>query len=430
MKRKIAIILIAFVLSTTSGLSIITVSAGHAFTSFDDLTADTNDSHIIEGVPYVGQNKYSCAYASLTMIFRYYGHNVTLEDVLHNSGVGYSIAFSTFGIPGFIENRGIPMAGTGIVQNPFNIKYLASLYGLKLKTMNLFDSIIPASEEQKWDSYWLNTKKYIKENIPVQTSVDPCSLPFYIENYKIPKEIDHAAHSVVIIGFNESNNTVCINDPGPFLFNDSKNGTYVFLSKNVFKNAVKNTIASKYLLLTYEPDYSKTVLTENEIFEICHKKNIEKMEGKIGSYIGTSTGFTLPILGINALKKYKKNLEKPLLRLLIIKKLSNINPRILNHSFNFLSLEKQNISKYLYQKRKLSYFCEYDAFLLEQESECCKKLHQYNLELYEMSKNNNLLKVLFSSKELFIKMIDEINLMINIEQKIIENPVTLGGENG
>lgn len=384
----------------------------------DNFRVSYDDTYIIKDFPYVGQNRYSCAFASLTMIYQYFGKNITLDEFLHNSGVGYSAIYTNFKILDLANIKGIPLAGCTISQNPCNLKYLALLYGLKTNDISIKKIFKKQTEEELWEDYWTKIKNIIKKDIPIITSVDPLSLPFYIENVKNIQEGDHAGHAIVIIGFNESNNTVCYNDPGTYLFNKSDEGKYVYLSKDIFRDAVRNTSGSKYYISTLEPDPSKPVLSDQEIFNICHKLNIEKMQGKIGPYFGLSLDIKLPFFGINAFKSFKKCLINPIRRIDLIKNIGNTNIRLLNYTFYFFSLEKETISNYLIKEHSPIY--ENEASLLSKESQYFKKLKDNLIELYNISINNSILKAFIVSKTLVEDMINDIDKIIQLEQDIIK----------
>jgi len=427
MKKNSLVIFVIFLLYSMSVFSNINVSAKEVISSFDNKITDGDESHIIEGVPYVAQNRYSCGFASFTMIIKYYGHNTCLEEVLFNSGIGYSLAYTRFfKIPGIsLFAARVPTFGAYIAQNPFIIADLADLYDLHFN----FRACIPPSkqlpEDERWDKYWLKVKNYIINDIPVIPSLDPLTLPYYREKFNITDNETHGGHAVVLVGFNETNGTVCYNDPGPGLWNDSINGTYVYTPIEIFKNAVRNT-AGYNLIYIIENHSNSPPLSKEERFKTAHEKNIQRMKGYFGAYFGFQIPITFPYFGIKGLYNFKRDLQMGIFRrAFTVIKYSNFEGRDLyrlNQSFSFFSFEKHDMSQFLFENEDLSSVCKYDAILLQKESECWKNMSQLALQLNELGKNNGFLKMLILSKSITDKMKKELDEIISIEEKIIAGP--------
>ena len=157
------------------------------------------------------------------MLINYYGVNTTIEEVLHSSGIGYSFAYIRF-----LTTRN-PMAGAGVCQFPLNTLSTLSLYGLKTDPKSYLDPYIKGSNaisDENWENYWSNVKGHIAEDAPILTSVDPFSIPYYREKLNITNTETHGGHAIIVIGYNESNQTVCYNDPGPGIWDEEENGSY------------------------------------------------------------------------------------------------------------------------------------------------------------------------------------------------------------
>jgi len=176
------------------------------------------DGHIIENVPYVGQeNNIFCSFACQTMIFKYHGRYIDLTDFVFNSGVGYSLAYSKDYINYF------PISGTFLSQRPADRNFVSELYGLK------FETWIPAytsnSIDDRWCDYWEKIRNYIKNDIPVCTGVDLVSLPaikelmhgaLWVDTKKVPKfawNFFNTPHEIVIVGYDETKKEIYYNDP-------------------------------------------------------------------------------------------------------------------------------------------------------------------------------------------------------------------------
>ena len=99
--------------------------------------------------------------------------------------------------------------------------------------------------------YWNKIKENVSNNNPVLTFNDPVILSS-IRN-SISKELNLPKsfwdilpdilwdffpclnnHMILIVGFNENNNSICYNDPATDLFGDPKCGTYAWMDKNKF----------------------------------------------------------------------------------------------------------------------------------------------------------------------------------------------------
>lgn len=211
-------------------------------------------------VPYVSQETgFFCSYASNTIVFQYYNIDTTLEEVLYYSGVGYS---------SYYTSTPFVFGGYGVCQSSNDSRFLGELFGLSFNI----------SISDNWNQYWINAKENISYGIPVITTVNPFNLPLFDFNNEETKY--KSAHGIVIVGYNESNQTVCYNDPAAEIY--EKNGYHVWININDFKEAVENTLASKYLIATFVK--VSDPLPEEEAFELAHERNIERLKGNIEYY--------------------------------------------------------------------------------------------------------------------------------------------------
>ena len=227
-KRKIIVIALSFILFSSFVYSVIATSRNIDFDR-ELLSKFNGDSHVIENpfVPYVGQGNDSyCMYASTTMQIKYFGFNITLPEILHDFGHGYLHFYSRF-----LPPSRIPFGGSGLSTANFNMDLLADGYNLTFNDGSLYRN---NTNITLWEEYYTKVKAYISEDIPVQTHLDPYKLTFWNDRFNFSNETT-GGHAVVIVGYNDSNNTICYNDPSAAIFNESENGTYIWERNEVFK---------------------------------------------------------------------------------------------------------------------------------------------------------------------------------------------------
>jgi len=379
---------------------------------------DTCESHIIEGVPYVGQTNLYCCQASLTMILKYYDINTTLEEVLYYIGAGYSI--------GYTYNRLLLIPFYELSYNKDDMEFLSLIYGLSAEFYHPKIIIEPIS----WQIYWEKIKQYINRDIPIQTSIDMGTIPYYKD--KCP-HMTLALHSIVIVGYDENKDIVYYNDPGTAVFTNSEDGTYANMSIETLRKAahraffeMKLPLVKKYRIWAYEKVTDP--LPKEKALELAHKRNIQRMKGDKYSY-DKDCRKPYREFGINALERFKRDLE-------------SINPTILTISykisnitgfFNFypfasmpkiekgIYVEKLNISQFLIKNGNLSSNCMHDAILIKQEAQYWKHLSQLHSDLYTAIHTNNILKAIQLSKTILDKMINVIDVIISIEKLLIND---------
>ncbi len=378
-------------------------------------TLEPLEEYIIKDVPYVGQTtSFYCGLASITMLIQYFGFNSSLYEILHNSGYGYSFLYMRY----FYGNR-MPIGGLGVTSfSSSSFSFLADLYGLSYESWRAEKSL---SAEEKWDEYWVRVKQNVSNNNPVETCVDRYSLPYLLPYNDIlgpDVEMDHGSHMVVVVGFNESNETVCLNDPGPGICDDNTEGKYVFVSKDIFKDSIKNTTGAKYGIWSFKEKSGSEPLTRQERFETSAAQNKKRMKGRRNAYTDIYIPFSH--FGINALKVYKKDLGVGIThRFLTLNKYYKEDINWLKYYFKMISIEKQDVSQYLLGNKNVSPSCEHDGTLLQKESNCWKNLTQIFTEFKNLSKNNNFLIFLIKSLPITIKMRQTLKEIISIEKQII-----------
>ena len=396
-----------------------------------------DDSHIIDNprVPYVKQTTdFYCGEASITMLINYYGFNASIEEILHNLGCGYSLLHFRF-IPGLDR---IPYAGLFIYQTlPIDKPFLASLYNLSFHDYSLTGN---QSEDILWERYWTKVKELIRNDIPLLTSVDACLLTYWKNKLNITDNETHGAHAIVIVGFNDLNGTVCYNDPATALFDEEKNGTYVFEKQEIFREAVRNAHdVNYYQIWAFKKDSTSPPPSHEERFEKAHERNIKRLEGDFKAYFGVNLS-DLPFyyrlllsvcypLGINAMKALKKDFQMGIFhRMTTVSQYSKYDPYFLYFAYDMISIEKHNVSQYLLENENISPVCKHNGLLLQEESELWKNLSLLVKELNKIGRNNSLIKTLILSRSLLNEINQIIDNIIEIENTIVNSYDSVNNE--
>jgi hypothetical protein len=271
--------------------------------------SENPENYLIKGVPYINQETgFYCNYACTTMVLNYYGLNTTFHDILYNSGTGYSLLYS-HNLQPFL-----PLSGSQFSCWAADNIFLANLYGLSFKEWRA-NKTLP--DDKCWREYWTRIKQNITQNTPVISIVDwfiltylnyhnkTSSLSKRLRNY-LPSTCGHA---ITIVGYNESNNTICYNDPASVLLGKPLDGHYFWIDKNIFKKAVRENILS-YFFQIYE-NTSNDPMSKDEIFQKAHKRNIERLRGNSSVYDESIFNYLSDAkLGINASEALKNNFEK------------------------------------------------------------------------------------------------------------------------
>jgi hypothetical protein len=404
------VILAVIIMPIPSGLSF----SSPNISQFYDSASKLSESHLIKGVLYVSQETgFYCSYAAPTMVFKYYGVNTSLHEVLYNSGIGHSLIYINHG---FISSYQI--SSTNSDRN-----FLATVYGLYYQIW--YPNAAAMTDEDRWEEYWDRVKQNISNDIPVITSVDPYTIPYLKEKLNPPNNQTHYAHGFVLVGFNETNETVCYNDPAAGIWNDDVNGTYVYIPKEIFRDAVQNTTATKYLIEIFTDQSNSPPLSKDKIFEMAHERNIRKMRGKLEAYSDLKLPL-FPKLGANAVEAFKKNLRIGTARQMYTVFLYGLtDAEQLINIYLPISIEKYNASQYLLENENLSSICKHDSILLQKESNCWKNMTIFVLELSQIGKNNSFIKKLIKSIPITEKMGKELNEITVIEKAIIKSAVKL-----
>ena len=392
-------------------------------------TISSDERHIIKNVPYVAQSKNDlyCNYACCAMLLQYYGINTSLYEILHNAGLGYSLSARPRVIPRPTDDFPYPIGlprhfrcwcGQETSLGEEDAKFLASLYNLSCE---YFYPEYVINERKCWEEYWNRIKNYISEDIPVATNVDFTMLPYYIELFNLSGKAYHFSHNIVIVGFDEINGVVYYHDPLCAAYTSEEDGKYAELPIDIFRKAVYsvhwciwNGWEEGYTTLAFkklgEP------LSKEKIFELAHKRNIERMKGNASAYDKQSCRENFCLFGIDALKALKKDfmfmnfaMRAPFI-ILLMKFYPYMS--LVIQSYEFVAMEKHNASQYL---KNLNFsVAKNDATLLEMESKYWKEIKFYLKELNETMKKGFLATI-----PILQNITNTIDKIIDVETEII-----------
>ena len=442
-------ILVLLAISLIIILSSLSVSPAKIEDSYITIS-DPPESHLIEGVPYISQeNNFFCSFAYATMKFKHYGINTTLQEVVYYSGVGHSLIYPS------LKNNRLPYTGWAISQAPMTFKFISDLFGLSYKT---WKTDLNLSYEERWNEDWLKIKQNISNDVPIIFTLDVIILA--TDNmgfgvlFPLIKTIPFIAeHSILLLGYNEDNQTVCYSDPAYGIVNKSQYGTYRWVDLTKFKTSTRRY--SERLFVRLFIDTPEPPLPIEESFRRAHKRNIEKLKGNISAYFDEDTSDIYKenlSFGINATKRLKRDLEKGLdyriktvyryqlnnrlgIMYRLMNNLHNRHPQLFpfnleklsledNDAYGNIALEKKYSAMYLRQVQNqltdenLSEICIYEAELLENEAENWSKF----ADCYSEFRKKGIFMSLPRALLLMNKMVDTMDNIISIEESIIAGP--------
>jgi len=427
-------------------LSCISVSTTNIEKSSNSILT-TPDSYIIDNINYTGQDtNFFCSFACLTMTLDYYGINISQQGVVYNSGVGYSLIYPT------LKKIHLPYTGWQSSQEPATLKFLSELYGLSYKT---WKRDLNLSSDEQWKEDLINIKQNLSNDIPIIIGIDEIIL--LTDNiglgflFPIIKNIPFTAgHAILLIGYDENNETLCYNDPLLGLFNKSEYGSYILINYTKFKTSLNKHSKKLDVRLFYdtpEPFFSK-----DESFRKAHKRNIEKLKGNISAYFDEDTEDIYKVnrsFGINATRRLRGDLGNGIYNQiktafrykfnnrfgLMYRLMSNLHilyPNLFqinleeiflesDDAFVNIALEKKYNADYLrhienqLDDENLSKICLYESKLLEFESENWSRFADY----YSEFRKKGIFMSLPRAIHILNKMADTMDNIISIEESII-----------
>lgn len=410
----------------------------------DLFNTSSREGHIIEDVPYVGQeNSIFCSYACPTMIFKFLGRNLSLDDLVFSAGIGYSLSYS------IDYYKYFPISGTFISQWPSDRSFVADLYGLEFITW--FPTDLTTSIPKIWEIYWNKIKSYLKDDIPISTGVDVLSLPsarklmdynLWVNAKKVPEfawRLISTAHEILIVGFDEEKKEIYYNDPVATVLGKSQEGSYASAPFETFAKAVLNTEGGKFnpkfIINTYSE--RKSALSKEIIFNKSRERNLEKIKGNPSAYDKKWRKYPFGINALNAIVKdfvlafKEKNNDvlasyrRDSFKIAYMKKISQFftkknSPMGLNDSFtnlyDIVSLEKKLAYEYLINKNSKIEGLDEEIKLLHDELEKWNNISDFYSHFFKefsVSKNKNQLKI---NKNIISNILE----IIEIEKNIIK----------
>jgi len=353
-----------------------------------------------------------------------------------------------------------PFSSFGCAFRPSNYEYIASILNLEFQPFHINFTI---SEDIIWDKIFKCIKENITLNQPVLVNLDTTSLFGDHIGIKLPVNIwklipVYADHAIVVVGYNESNQTICYNDPQYSIYGDEKQGSYIWVHTDLFKSSFSKftenspNFPSSYRIKSYKKPINISNEKEN-IIEQAYNRNIKRLQGNYRYYISDTDypdSYNISAnetYGINASIEIKKifgeNIKIQLYTILqykltgklgikntfftiLDKILKNYFEKDFSYTFdniipgyknvyNTIAYEKMIISNVLYNYSNLSQKYQVCADLLINESEQWLKLSEYNKILL----NKGLFITIPKALIILNQMENIMNEIIQIEQNII-----------
>ena len=230
------------------------------------LKVGLQESHVIKGVPYVAQTEVNyCPYACETMVFNYMGLNTSLDELLFYSGVGYRYTYR-------------PVQRLPHVDLWGRFEFMQSLFGVTEQVWMTRDHNL--SDDERWSQFYTRVKENITREVPVITMVDPFSLPSLRNQFKVSDFIwkimfPPGHHVIVVVGYNDTNQSICYNDPNAGYYGDGSLGTYAWMPLSLFRQAHEKV--GMYVVITY--NQTGTPLSKHDQFDEAFGSNIENLTG-------------------------------------------------------------------------------------------------------------------------------------------------------
>ncbi len=244
----------------------ITPGFSTAWSLSQPLKAGFQESHVIDGVPYVAQPEVNyCPYACETMVFNYMGLNTSIDELLFYNGAVYRHVYRP-------EQR-LPH-----VDLWGRFWFMQDIFGVTEHEWMPLDHNL--SDDERWSQFYTCVKENISKDVPVITMVDPFALPSLRNQFRCSDFVWKAMfapghHVIVVVGYNDTNQSVCYNDPNAGYYGDGLLGTYAWMSESVFRQAHDNV--GMYYIITYSQ--TGTPLSKQEAFDEAFRSNIENLTG-------------------------------------------------------------------------------------------------------------------------------------------------------
>ena len=261
--KALLTVVLRILLSITPGFS---STEARSSSSLMNREAGLQESHVIEGVPYVAQTEVNyCPYACETMVFNYMGLNTSIDELLFYSGAGYRHLYR--------PDQRLPH-----VDLWGRFGFMQSLFGVTEQEWMTQDHNL--SDDERWSQFYTHVKENITRDTPVITMVDPFSLPSLRTQFKCSDFIwkimfAPGHHVIVVVGYNDTNQSICYNDPNAGFYGDGRLGTYAWMPLSMFRQAHERV--GVYFVISYVQ--TGTPLSKRDAFDVVFRSNIENLSG-------------------------------------------------------------------------------------------------------------------------------------------------------
>jgi hypothetical protein len=380
------------------------------------------------------------------MLFSYHGKNSSLEKNLFFNGVGYSY-FYKWKFEGF-KTR--PMSYAPRLFNFFtslhacqgveDYTFIGKSYGLNMNVS--YPKNIVFNDYKFWNEWFSKVKNYIKNDKPVVTGIDPCAWPIYLEIFNLTKPmLVHAGHTIIIVGFNEKNETICVQDPmaGAEKWSNPDRVGYQWISFFDFKRAMRRSyweFSENSYWFTAVENVTETP-NFDDAFKRAHDRNIERLKGNKSLYADIYLD-DFDKFGIEVFKtlkedfnSYKFFIRYPFYR--IIAKITGSGKdalpfRWVSGWYKHEAKVLDNMSIFLNEMKldltddNLTEICDYESTLFKNASEKFYMLCNETRKLQDLLYNKTIFEVFSESKSILNEIVDILDDIIQIQEDIIEGP--------
>jgi hypothetical protein len=438
LKKQLLTISVVFIM--------ITVVFSSNATSSNMIDYNLFDSYLIQDVPYSPQKDFGCLFASLDMLFLYHGKNSSMMKNMFYNGIGYSYTYQkkplsiiTPPFPNEPWNYNI-MASLSKSQGADDYSNIARLYGLNLSVS--YPKTVVINHFKAWNQWWTKVKKYIKNDIPVCTGIDPGAWPIYLEVFNLTKPLKaRGGHAIVIVGFNEKNRTICVQDPmagSEKYYNPDRIG-YQWISFFEFKRAMRRSTwefsENSYWIIAV--DDVKETPDFDTAFKTAHDRNIERLKGNKSSYDKIYLD-NYKAFGMNAIKTLRDDYNS--MKFFFLYPFYRIFSKIVGYkqsAYPFGNIAGwhiheaktlDNLSICLKQFKteladeNLTRICDHDADLLKNASIKFIELGNNVKNLSNQICNNTYFRAYLNSKNVIKDIVRVLDEIISIQQAIIDGP--------
>lgn len=412
-----------------------------------------NDYHLIEGVPYIStETGFDCEYASFAMLYQYLGIEYSYHDFFFLNGGAYTLATcpKLTGNNQYGENHyklwpwTPPFspyidAGSYVSFWEQDIEFLSDIMGLDYN-LTYKDEFV--GEDAAWKEYWSRCKNYINQDIPVWTGIDGCCIPWWRGHMPLVQEFyDRGVpgviqHIIVLVGYNETNGTVCYNDMvdaniskygSEYTGGENETGEYLWMNLSSLKEGTCKGCPyywPKYCMtLVLEKNESKQPKSKSGAFELAHERGLKKLQGYNKEVYDENYSIFYKKFGIDALYKFKRELKPRNLipRTIVWRLMNRVMPGLslfsrVKYGLFLISKDKQFASEALLENTDLCSFSKHDGLLLHNESQKWLELYNLTLELEDSSNNDRFFKGMIKTTTTSVKMIKIVNEIITIQK--------------